>query len=272
MISETLDTTMSDHIIVGVFIYTLSLSIKVISSNYKLLVNKLLIMCIFLEFINAILWLGTDWAFYYFSSPNLAHVFLEINIITGLSFLLCLTTVLHLRNIILITNANIKIIEKGIYFLIILLIIGSVVAGFVAETFDPMLMKPSPLIIINTAFYQAVYISMILFSILSSFYLLAYYQEYYFGSKSIMKYLQYQMVYRRNWVIFVIICEILSISFFITTLLKVIVFTSIVAPHVVFLFELNTMIDFVKFDTVRSEITIGDYTIYMLEETRDNEK
>ena len=33
----------------------------------------------------------------------------------------------------------------------------------------------------------------------------------------------------------------------------------------IILLEINTMIDFVKFDTVRNEITIGDQTLRLLE-------
>jgi len=32
----------------------------------------------------------------------------------------------------------------------------------------------------------------------------------------------------------------------------------------VVLFEINTMIDFVRFDTVRNEIVIGDQTLYII--------
>jgi len=100
-----------------------------------------------------------------------------------------------------------------------------------------------------------------LYDIMSTVYLWKYYQRYFFSSKTIMNFMRPQMIYRRNWLLFVIIMDIISIVLVIIDTIGLYSESTGSFVEIVFLFQLNTMIDFVRFDTVRHEITIRDFTV-----------
>jgi len=261
-----LDNFISDCFLVAGFVYTFTLGIKVLNSNYKLFVNKLIIISIISGLLRFLLAFFSSLSFYLFNSPysgiTLTSVGLAVSTIGLISFI----TILHLRNLILIRDGKMRVLEMTLYLLTVLSLIGDIITGYMTQAADPTYL-PSLIVSVTTSFYQISYTLIMIYDTMSNIYLFIYYQEYYFRSKSVMKHLRPQMIYRRNWVVFVIICDILCFSFIVTTALGFIVAIGVYVPPLVLMFQLNTMIDFVQFDTVRNEITIGDHTLYLLDDS-----
>ena len=100
-----------------------------------------------------------------------------------------------------------------------------------------------------------------IYDCLSSFYLLNYYYIYFFKNAEMMKYWGFQMSSRRNWILLVMFCDIASILIAIFNALPQ--FSSESTGYVwqiIILFQINTMIGFVKYDVTKHEVTLPDGT------------
>lgn len=253
-------------------IYATTLSIKVIGANNKLFVNGLIIIILFSYITNSVVVIIQDTFEINKVSYSISTI-LVINTVTAAFVIFPYVFVINLRNHILIKNKIILLLTKFLVFITFI----SYVLNYIILDLSVVFSSNSPIkynkifIKFLSIMYPIGSIAKILLSvsvgildILSVTYLLLYYKKYYFRSKSVMKYLQFQMIYRRNWIYFVIFIEIMSLGLVATSLLKIYQYPTEALVKMLILFQLDTLIDFVKFDTIRNEITIGDHTIRLL--------
>lgn len=92
----------------------------------------------------------------------------------------------------------------------------------------------------------------------------------FFGQARLIEYLYPQMTYRRNWILFVIISDVIAIVGVILSTLGIYPESTGYFLQLAFLFQVNTMIDFVKFDIIGHQIKFNDYTISTIEKNEHN--
>jgi len=255
------------------FSLSVILLVKMVGSNLKLFVNKMMVMALISS-----LFLGTvDVIYKTRLLHNLSNDQLNMNsenttlgIIASIAFpilIIGFVIVLNLRNNILIENRRILIFTRFLTFLIIITLFVYAVSNAIVIKNAELTPSSIPALIedVGTTLNE-VFVNVL--DIISNIYLLFYYHKYYFSSTSVMKHLDHQMIYRRNWIYFVFFLEVTSLGLIVISVLGLYPVTIIVYLYALVLLELNTMIDFVKFDTVRNEITIADKTLYMLEDSK----
>lgn len=240
--------------LISAVLYAITLIIKVIGSDVTLFANKMIVTVLFSIIANLVTELVRIDNFY---SVIIMDI---INIVSTFFIIFPFIFIINLRNFILIVDKKILLLT---WCLILLIGLTYVIYGVA----NVLYIYTSSSIIQIAGSLINIFVD--IFDIISNIYLLLYYNKYYFSSKSIMKYLRFQMVYRRNWIYFVIFLEIMGF-FLIATAIKGIYPTTSASflGALIFIFDVNTMIDFVKFDTVRNEIVIGDQTINLYDTIR----
>lgn len=258
------DTTFELALTMVSFVYSIVLIVKLIGCNIKLIVNKLIILSLISDMIMSVTSIIIN-----VTNLNNIQTSNAINLVLGIMLassvvtnILSFILVINLRNNILIENKRTLIFTK----ILISVLIPLLISFFVLDVMLTSSWTYLYLVYATGILDSIVYIMLNILDLTSNVYLIIYYQKYYFNSKSIMNHLRFQMIYRRNWIYFVIFLEIISFGSVIMTALAIFPYTNSGFLSLVSLFELNTMIDFVRFDTVRNEITIGDQTVYFYEE------
>ena len=247
-----------------IFVCCMMSMIKLFGCNVKLLANKVIILslvsCMLLSISDGII------GILYLNGYTVSGIVNCLPGIFGPIYFLSFVTIVNLRNSVLIEDNRMLTFTKVLTSLIVIVTVPFAVTNSMIneeDTTDQLLRT----ITNYSAILSGILIGVL--NIVSDIYLLIYYHKYYFSSNSIMKHLRFQMLYRRNWIYFVLFLEVIEITCITTAILGIYPNTTMTFLGLVILLELNTMIDFVKFDTVRNEITIGDQTIYLFDDSKD---
>jgi len=259
------DTVFQLGFSIAIVVYSVISMTKLIGS-VKSLVNRLIVLSLISFLVTSLLLIVNNTLILNNAATNDATnlafgaMISIFNIIGILSFIF----VVNLRNNILIENKEALILTKVLIFVTVLvsipfLPINSLVFG------SPVYSNNPTYAISSSVLSTLIFVFTSILDIISNIYLLVYYKKYYFSSSSIMKHLRFQMIYRRNWIYFVTFLILISFGCIVMAALNVFSWTASTFLNLVTLLELNTMIDFVKFDAVRNEIVIGSDTIYIFD-------
>jgi len=245
-------------------VYSITLATKMFHTNLKMRANQLIITSITFSMVVAVLILVAD--VYELNNSNTNEVSDLFGVAFGfqIAMIASLVWLLDIRNRILICNTKVLLASRVlITIMAISALLGTVPFWiYIGNPQDAANLYASTLLLNICNAGTAVWgISLSLYDIMSSVYLWKYYQRYFFSSKRIMDIMRPQMEYRRNWIMFVIFCDILTMVLMVVSATNTYDETTTSFLTLSFLFQLNTMIDFVRFDTVRHEITIRDYTM-----------
>jgi len=249
------NSLVSDYFVMSALYYATILSVSLINLNYKSLLSNLIAICVISSIIESTLYLVLD--FVKHNNPKYPVssliTLLDSSVVFSCVAAISLTIALYLRNNILISNKGVRMLTTIFPFLITLSIIGMIATNF------------SRKLNIYIGFVEARNILILLYSTMSNIYLLLYYQRCYFNSVSTMKHLQFQMFYKRNWVIFATIVNIVCIPLVLTSASGTIAYNSMYVPDLVFLFQLNVLIEFVEFNLSENKIVIGGHVADIVE-------
>jgi len=234
------------------FVYSVALIIKLIGN--KLFINGVISIFLLAAMshcvVQMILFMNN------LDGANTLDTSITINIISISSLgvmIISFGAIIDLRNRILINNKGVLFLSRIIIIAAVLSCIGYGIAVLAGWS-------------IRYIFGGMIGMCAGISDLISSIYLLLYYQKYYFKSRSIMKLLRFQMIYRRNWIYFVVFLEMMGMLSVAIIALNIYPITIQSFLKIIVLFQMKTMIDFVKFDKVRNEIIIGDQTLHMLED------
>lgn len=247
------------------FVYSITLGIKMFNSNVKLCANQLIIISIVSNLLVSILDLISSSFMLYNSHVSEASTMVTIGtVFTGIE-ITAFVILLDKRNHILIENNNIFILSRILLVIIFLSLPLDLIPYWIyvgnSSPGNALYYSSNLLFTISNVGNALLFITLGVYDTLSSICLLNYYNKYFFRTIKMIEHLYPQMTYRRNWIVFVTISDIIAISMVILSTVGIYPESTGYFLQLTFLFQLNTMIDFVKFDTVRHMITYNDYTI-----------
>lgn len=244
------------------FLYPITLIVKMYGFNLKLLVHKLIFLILILNICQNVV--ATAYDVYQSNKLNTyTKEILDLSVSTIATIVTpAFAAILYLRNKILITGRVMRYINMVLFMLLIISALIGIPLAWIWSRKSSIAATLSTILAAEGVLISYIY------DIMSAWYLLLYYKRYYFNSESVMKHLRFQMEYRRNWIRFVILIDILGLLLFIPWILNYFGGLIVIANgyQIITLLQLNTMIDFVKFDTVRNEITMNTETLYLYED------
>jgi len=261
-----------EHLVMCV--YAVTLATKMLHTKLAMRANQLMIVSIVCSMVGSVIWMVCD--VYELNNSNATEVGILFSIAIGfnMTMIVSLVWLLDIRNRILIPGKTALTLSRC---LVALVIVSAFVVTipFWIYTGTPVnngnYFAPTALLNASTNGATVQAISLCVYDVISTAYLLMYYERYFFASPVVMRFLRPQMAYRRNWVIFVLVMDILTVVLVILGTVGIYPESTTSFLLLSFLFQLNTMIDFVRFDTVRHEITIRDFTVSVSNGTNEEE-
>jgi len=245
-------------------VYSVTLATKMFHTSLKMRANQLIDATIVFSMVLAVLTMAADsWEL---SDVNGDEQGVLFAVGGGFEILMTfsLVALLDIRNHILIPDKRAFIISRAVLGFTVTSSLITMVPFwiFIGPTQHSINYFTSTLLLNMSNVGAAMWgVGISVYDVISVVYLWKYYQRYFFGNKQVMNILGRQMAYRRSWILFVMFMDVA------TVVLTIIGATGIYTEStqdfltLSLLFQLNTMIDFVRFDTVRHEITIRGYTI-----------
>jgi len=263
----TVDSTLATIIVGSTVVYSIIVGVKLIG-RLGTRVNRLLVLFVLtyvpFNVINVVTSILQNFGYPLDITTNL--IIGGVMNITSTSILVYVMTI---RNAVLMENRKVYVSAK---VLAVLVIMSQTIYNIGNMAYPA---PPNVWWGFETSFSVSNSMSMVvtcllgLLDLVSNVYLLRYYYKYYFMSSSVMKYMRPQMEYRRNWTCFVICTDILAFVFLILNSLNIYPDTFASFGNLFEVFQVDIIVDFVKFDTIRNEITLGNDTIYMLEASKE---
>jgi len=244
------------------------------NSSIKLCANQLIIISIVSNLLVSILDLISSSFMLYDSRINEASTMVTVGtVFTGIE-IVTFVILLDKRNHILIENDNIFILSRIMLVIIFLSLPLDLVPYWIyvgsSSPGSALYYSSNLLFTISNVGNALLFVTLGVYDTLSSICLLNYYNRYFFRTVNMIEYFYPQMIYRRNWIVFVIISDIIAIPMVVLSTVGIYPESTGYFLQLAFLFQLNTMIDFVKFDTVRHMITLNDYTISIEKDGENN--